>query len=316
MINYGTLLAAIVPIFLVIAAGALARVLGFLPLEAEQPFNRLNLRLLYPCLVFNYTLGNAALMSTRSLVGAPALGFGITLGAMLLALVVARALRLPPASQRTFAFVTGITNYGYLPIPLSALLFDDATTGTLLVFGVGVEVAIWTFGILLLAGELRAEQFRKLLNPPVICLAAAIALNLSGASRYLPFALKETFRLLGNTAIPFGLLLIGAVLYDLTRKIDWLEHPRAPLASLILRLGVLPVAILLLTAFVPESMRETRRVLILQAAMPCGIFPIVITKYYHGDTALALRIVLLSTLAGVFLIPLWLTFGLRLFGLD
>ncbi len=316
MINYGTLLGAIVPIFLVIAAGALARRLGFLPESAEQPFNRLNLLLLYPCLVFNYTLGNPALMSGDSLVGAPALGFGITLGSMLLALAVGRALRLPSASQRTFAFVTGINNYGYIPIPLSAMLFDDATTGTLLVFGVGVEMAIWTFGVLMLVGQFHTSQLRKLLNPPVLCLALAVGLNLTGISRHLPQALKDTFRLLGGTAIPFGLLLIGAVLHDLTRKINWLEHLRAPIAGLILRLGVLPLAILLLTALIPESMRETRRVLVLQAAMPCGIFPIVITKYYQGDTPLALRIVLLSTFAGVFVIPLWLTFGLHLFELN
>jgi predicted permease len=316
MITYGTLLGAIVPIFLCIAAGALARRLGFLPEEAEQPFNRLNLLLLYPCLVFNYTLGNPALQSGASLLGAPALGFGITLGAMLLALAVARSLRLPAASQRTFAFVTGINNYGYIPIPLSAVLFDDATTGTLLVFGVGVEMAIWTFGILLLSGHFQRGQLRKLVNPPVVCLALAIVLNLTGLSRHLPSALKDTFRMLGGTAIPFGLLLIGAVLHDLTRKINWLEHLRAPVAGLILRLGVFPVAILLLAVFIPEKMRETRLVLILEAAMPCGIFPIVITKYYQGDTPLSLRIVLLSTLAGVFLIPFWLTFGLRLFDLN
>ena len=313
MINYGTLLGAIVPIFLVIAAGALARKLGFLPESAEQPFNRLNLLLLYPCLVFNYTLGNPALMSGGSLLGAPALGFLITAGAMALDLVVARALRLPSPAQRTFAFVTGVNNYGYIPIPLSALLFDDATTGTLLVFGVGVEVAIWTLGVLLLVGQMSAEHLRKLLNPPVLCLAAAIALSLTGVSRHLPQPLKDTFRMLGATAIPFGLLLIGAVLHDLTRKINWLEDLHAPLAGLLLRLGALPVAILLLTAFMPESLR---RVLILEAAMPCGIFPIVITKYYQGDTPLALRIVLLTTLAGVFIIPLWLTFGLWLFDLN
>jgi hypothetical protein len=316
MIHYGTLLGAIVPIFLVIAAGALARVLGFLPEEAEQPFNRLNLLLLYPCLVFNYTLGNPALMSGASLVGAPALGFGITAGSMLLALAVGRLLRLPSAGQRTFAFVTGITNYGYIPIPLSTLLFDNGTTGTLLVFGVGVEVAIWTLGVLLLVGRFEAAQLRKLLNPPVICLALALLLNLSGLSRHLPTALTGTFHLLGSAAIPFALLLIGAILYDLTQTINWHEHLRAPLAGLVLRLGILPLAILGVTALVPSSMVEVRRVLVLQAAMPCGIFPIVITKYYQGETPLALRIVMLTTLAGVLLIPLWLGFGLHYFHLN
>ncbi|MGA2052853.1 MAG: AEC family transporter, partial [Opitutales bacterium] len=146
--------------------------------------------------------------------------------------------------------------------------------------------------------------------------ALALVLNLSGLSPHLPQPLTATFHLLGGAAIPFALLLIGAILYDLTRTINWHEHLRAPVAGLVLRLGLLPVAILLVTALVPKSMIEVRRVLVLQAAMPCGIFPIVITKYYNADTPLALRIVMLTTLAGVLLIPLWLGFGLRLFQLN
>jgi len=316
MINYGTLLGAIVPIFLVIGAGALARFLKLLPVEAEQPFTRLNLTLLYPCLVFSYTLGNNALNAPGSLFGAPALGFGVTVAGMFTAYRVAKALNLDAPGRRTFAFVTGISNYGYIPIPLSMMFFDDATTGVLLLYGVGVEMAIWTVGVLMLSGEIHLGQLRKLINPPVVCLAIAVVLNLTHTSHYLPAPLKETFRLIGSTAIPFALLLIGAVLYDLTREINWLSNLRAPLAGLVLRLGIFPVALLVLAAFLPESMREARRVLILQAAMPCGIFSIVITKYYRGDTPLALRVVLVTTLAGVFLIPLWLTAGLHWFDLD
>lgn len=316
MINYGMLLGALAPILVVIAAGALARFTNLLPVETEEPFTRLNLRLLYPCLMLSYTLGNRTLMTVEGLLTAPLLGFGVTTGAMLLAYVLGRGLGLPAASRRTFAFATGITNYIYLPLPLSTLLFDDHTTGVLLVFGVGVEVAIWTVGVMLLTGHWQVRQIRKLLNPPIICLAVAIALNLTGLSPRLPEMIKELLRLIGSTAIPFGLLLIGAVLYDLTKSINWLENSRAPLAGLGLRLGILPLAILGVAALLPASMRDARSVLVLQAAMPCGIFPIVITKYYQGDTPLALRLVLITTLAGVFLIPLWLSCGLRLFGLD
>ncbi len=316
MINYGTILGAIVPIFLVIGAGALARFLRLLPHEAEQPFTRLNLTLLYPCLVFSYTLNNPALTSTASLFGAPTLGFAVTVGCMFVAFLVARSLGLDTAAQRTFAFVVGVNNYGYIPIPISTLFFDDATTGVLLLYGVGAEAAIWTLGVLLLSGEIHLGQLRKLINPPVICLAIAVALNVTHLSHHLPGPLKDTFRLLGGTAIPFGLLLIGGVFFELTHQINWLAKPQAPLIGLLLRLGVFPVALLVLAAFLPEHLREVRRVLILQAAMPCGIFPIVITKYYRGDTALALRVVLITTLAGVFLIPLWLTAGLHLFELD
>jgi hypothetical protein len=268
--------------------------------------------LLYPCLVFNYTLGNAALMSARGLLGAPLVGFGVTLGSILLGYTAARALGLPGVSRRTFAFCTGINNYGYIPVPLSLLIFKNATTtGVVLVYGVGVEVAIWTVGVLLLAGEWHVQQLRRLLNPPVICLALAIALNLSGASNHLPGPVQVTLRMLGATAIPFGLLLIGSILCDLAKRARWLAEWRAPVAGLALRLGLLPVALLALAACLPASWLEVKRVLVLEAAMPCGIFPIVIVNYYQGDASLALRLVLTTTLAGLVAIPLWLTEGLQ-----
>ena len=50
--------------------------------------------------------------------------------------------------------------------------------------------------------------------------------------------------------------------------------------------------------------------LILQAAMPSAIFPIVVTKVHHGDVPTALQVVLGTSLVGLITIPLWLGFGL------
>ena len=57
---------------------------------------------------------------------------------------------------------------------------------------------------------------------------------------------------------------------------------------------------------------ELRRVLVLQAAMPAAMFPVVMAKYYGGDPATAVRIVLATSLAALLTIPLWLGFGLAL----
>ena len=53
MLGYWTLVALVMPVFAVIAAGAGARRIGWLPAEAEESLLKLVVNLLYPCLIFS-----------------------------------------------------------------------------------------------------------------------------------------------------------------------------------------------------------------------------------------------------------------------
>ena len=78
-----------------------------------------------------------------------------------------------------------------------------------------------------------------------------------------------------------------------------------------IRLGVLPAILLVLAAALRVD-PALHAVLIVQAAMPSAVFPIVLAKIHGGDMPTALRVVLGTSLVGLVTIPLWLTFGLRL----
>ena len=72
---------------------------------------------------------------------------------------------------------------------------------------------------------------------------------------------------------------------------------------------MLPVAFLLLAKFVPFS-PELKRVLVVQAAMPSGMMPLVLARHYGGQPLIAAQIIVGTTLLGVLVIPLWLYLGL------
>src|SRR3954465_5275698 len=98
--------------------------------EADHSLLRININVLLPCLIFDSTLGNPALLNMRNLVLAPSVGVLTFLLGSGVAAVAARFLRLKEEkSRRTFALSVGMYNYGYLPLPLSMLLFDTKTTG-------------------------------------------------------------------------------------------------------------------------------------------------------------------------------------------
>ncbi len=84
------------------------------------------------------------------------------------------------------------------------------------------------------------------------------------------------------------------------------------MASLV-RLGLLPVVFIVLAKFLPISV-ELKQVLVVQAAMPAATFPIVMARHYGGHLLTAVQVVAGTTVIALFLIPIWLKFGLAFVG--
>jgi hypothetical protein len=114
--------------------------------------------------------------------------------------------------------------------------------------------------------------------------------------------------LLASSSIPLGLLLSGAILVDFLRAADWTGS--APVIGLAVgfRQLFMPVVMLSIAAATVTA-TDLKQVLLLEAAMPSAVFPIVLTRLYEGDTATALRVVLSTSLLGIVLIPVWMAIG-------
>jgi len=303
-------LLAVVPVFLVILAGLAMRRLEWLTEEADASLLRITINVMVPCLVFDSILGNPAVAVPRNLLLAPLVGFGTVLLGLVAAAgfsrwVPARA----TATRRTFAFAVSVYNYGYVPIPLVLALFDRATLGVLFVHNLGVEVALWSFGLWMLARPEQRRDWRKLLNPPLLAIVSAVLVNAVIGPQRVPTVVREAAHLLGQCAVPLGMVLIGATMADHLHEFRRAEGGRAMAAACVLRLGLLPVLFLVLARVLPASL-ELQRVIVLQAAMPAAVFPIVMARHYGGDTATALRVVVATSLLSILTMPLWVRAGL------
>lgn len=314
MSEFQTVLGAVLPVFGIIGVGLLIRKLNWLTEEADQSLLRVNINLLVPCLILDSTLGNTALAEWRNLLLGPAVGFGTVALGMALA-AVARPLHglREPRAARTFAVSVGIYNYGYVPIPLALLLFDKATVGVLMVLMVGVETALWTLGVMGLTGHRPGRDWRKILSAPLIAVAVALVLNALGWNNAVPKTVLTGLHWLGQCAIPMALILIGAVVADHVHEFHSKSGWRTMGVAVLLRVGLLPLAFLLLAKYLPASV-ELKRVIVLEAAMPAAVFPIVMARHYGGDTATALRVVFSTSLVSLVTIPFWIRFGLKFVG--
>lgn len=317
MTAFLTVLGAVLPVFVIMAGGFALRRMNWLTEEADHSLMRVTINALIPCLIIDSVITNQALRQPSNVLLAPAVGFLTVVGGIALAWVCRRAVGLrQPAEGRTFAYCTGIYNYCYVPLPLAILLFKEhpETVGVLFVHNVGVEVAFWTFGLLLLSGVRLREGWKKALNAPVLSIAGGLFLNYTNASVWFPDFLLTAARVLGQCAFPMGILLIGAVISDEFRAFRAASGWRVMFGACLIRLAILPLLFLLLARHLPCS-DELKRVIVLEAAMPAAVFPIVIAKHFGGEVNTALRVVLSTSLVGFLTIPLWIRFGLRFVGL-
>ena len=309
-----TILNAVVPVFGVMGLGVFIRKLNWLTEEADKSLMRVCVNILLPCLILDKSLGNPALSQPSNLLLAPLIGYAVVALGMLIAYWAKPLHGLREISeQRTFAVTVGMHNYGYVPLPLALLLFDQATAGVLFLHIIGVEMAMWTLGVMVLSGG-TARDWRKLINAPLIAIVLAVVFNALGWNTSVPQVVGTGVHWLGGCAIPLALILIGAIMADHIGDFHSAHGWRVMATGVFLRIGLLPLVFLLVAKFIPMT-TEHQRVLVLEAAMPTAVFPVVLAKLYKGDPATAMRAVLSTAVVSLVTIPLWIKCGMKLVGL-
>ena len=115
---------------------------------------------------------------------------------------------------------------------------------------------------------------------------------------------------LGVCAVPLGLLMTGVNLADYLDEPSRLLHRNVALAACVVRLGIMPALMLCFARFLPCSV-DLKRVLVVEAAMPAAVFPIIMARYYGGQPLTAVQVVLCDDGRGARRLPALDPRGLR-----
>jgi len=316
-------LAAVLPVYLLILAGALLRRLGVMGKEQDEPVFRLVFNVLYPCLILDKIMGSESVRQPLSVLWGIGVGFGLTALGFAGAWLAAGALGLRTgAGKRTFAVSAGVQNFGYTAIPVVEQLYVGAgATAMLFVHNLGVELAIWSVGVMIISGD-RRIPWRKLVNGPVVSVLLGLLLVGSGADGFLCAGegaaravggpLRTAMAWLGAGAFPVAILITGAVMMDLVGGER--PSPRIVLGGCVVRLCVLPLMLLAAARFLPAPL-ALKQVLVVQAAMPSAMSPIMLAKIYQGRPGVAVQVVIATTVVSIFTLPLVIVWGSRWVGL-
>lgn len=329
MHEYLQILGSVIPLFLIMAVGATVRRAKVLNEQADRTLLDLCVHLLLPCLILDHVMANEALRRSGNLLWSPLLGFVCTAGSIGVASLAARLWRFNQEVQaRTFGFVAGIYNYGYIPVPLIATLYGANALGVLFLFNLGTETAFWTVGFGRFMGHSLLRDWRRALTTPVRAILLGVFINLITEQFGLRLddatldavawgwpvkVVFSTIHLIGICSIPLALLIIGATMADFWGEFRGTRGTGVMSLAVLVRNVICPLGFVLLAWILPVS-PELKETLVVQAAMPAGVFTLLLTRHHGGSVPIALQVIFSTSAAAIITLPLWIHFGMQLVG--
>ncbi len=305
------------PVYIFFAIGFVLRRKGCVLPAHDSPIMSLAMDVAYPCLVLHSMLKYMALSDNPVLRSIPFSAQAIGAGALELILgvaaacVVARLMRLRIGTGlRTFSLTSGIQNYAFFVIPIIQMLFSgpgDPTLGVLFVHNVGCELVVWSLGVIIMAGGVGALKLGVFMRGPLLAVAVGLFLAWTGLGEYVAVPpLMKTLEMIGNCATPLCLVLFGCSMHDSWGRTRW--EPRIIAAGLVTRLGVAPALILLAAWLLPID-ESIKRIMVIQAAIPSAVIPVILAKRFGGRPEMGTQILLTTTFASSVTLPFWLALG-------
>jgi len=291
----------VLPIFFIIALGYFAGRSGFLSEEAIDGIDKYAFTFAITALLFR-ALANTELPE--------ALPWGLWLsyygGVMIVwaigGLIARTALGRSPADSVIIGFGGGFSNTVMLGIPIILTAYGEEAGVPLffiLAFHGLTLFTVATFllettkpreGAALSISQILIESGRGMIkNPVIVALASGIAFGQTGFA--IPEPIDVTLEMLGRSAIPCALFVLGATLvrYEIKRSIG-----AASLIALV-KLVLHPIVVFGLAFYVFALPALWIKVLVTMAAMPTGVYCFILANRYQAAPGAASSAVVLVT---------------------
>ena len=297
----------IIPIFLVIFFGWLARKKEFMPHGFLGPANRLVYYLAIPAMIFR-AISRASFQeefNSQVLL----ITLVCVLAVFLTAWVLAALTRMAHQIRGSFIQCTFHGNLGYIGFAVAFYYLGDTGLARSAIFAGFISIlqnilAVFTLQLHTKRTTERApaivENTKKIVGHPVI-LSALAGILVSVAGLRLPVIVDRSLAILGGMALPLALLLIGASLsFDLMRT-----RIKGVIAVSLFKLAIMPGLGIFIFKFFAIPAADYLPAFILVAA-PTATVTYVMAREMHGDADFAAAAISGCTLVSAVSYSIWL----------
>ena len=299
----------VIPVFAIIALGYGAVRLRLYPTEGVRGLVAFVNNFATPCLLFEAML-NSDFGSTFN----PAIIVPFYIGSLtsltLGSIIAVRWFRAPPGEGVSSGFSAMFTNTVLIGIPIVSRAYGEAALPTVFSIIAFHAPMLITLGMIVmelvrrdgapLHRSLIAASVRIVQNPLLWGVALGLIANYSGVA--VPEPGTAFLDMMSAAVLPAALFGLGGALNEYRVSESWLQASVMSLFKLVIH----PLIAYVLTVWVLHVPLEYARYAILLAAMPTGINAYVFATYYDRAVNVATNTVLISTVASVLTVTVWL----------
>ena len=288
----------IIPVTITVGVGYLAARL--LPFDLKG-LARLGLYVLVPCLTFT--------AMARTTLGAGEFGRIVAFTLLSvpplwgLSILAARLLKLSAPEAGAFHISVLFTNAVNVGFPVLLLAYGPASLERGIVYAMTAQVVMQSLGVYLAARgrtDLRSALRRMGSMPGFYAMIAGILVKVFSVP--IPAPIFDPLKLIGDSLVPFLLIVLGMQLAAVDLRGSW----TAASAAAFLRL-VVAAALSFALARGLGLRGVARQAMILENSMPSAILGVALAQEYDTAPELTTKVIFLTTLAGLFTLAVLIT---------
>jgi predicted permease len=207
----------------------------------------------------------------------------------------------PLRSQAIYRFGVIFSNGGFMSLPLASALLPEKGVLLVSMYVIAINILTWTYGVTLFPSVKNVSKIKALVNPGTIGVVLGIPFMFISPD-ILPKIISEPVSYIAGLNTPVAMILTGFFLVN-SGVIDGLRDKKM-WCTVALRLLFVPLAAFAVFRFLFGLSGDLIIAVMIPACAPVAVNTTILSAKFDGDTALASRMMSLSTLLSIITIPL------------
>jgi predicted permease len=272
---------------------------SLVPKESAKTLSYIGTNVFFPAYLINNLAVNFTVEKLSGDITLFLWGIVFLVSVLVVAVLLAKALKNKEMPQNTLIYIFAFSNYGYFGYPVMEKVFGSEFVAKTIVFALTSTIAISSLGYFLLMGKGNGV-LKTLLSPTIIAILIGGTLGLTGLGVKMPSFVSDLFSVASDCMSPISMLLTGIVLGKFSVG-QLFKSPRAYLISSV-RLVLMPaITIGVLMLLGAKGLLFAIPVII--TAMPVGMNTVLFTEAGGRDSSEGARICFISYIMGIITIP-------------
>ena len=292
-----TVINQVLILFLIIGVGYYGRKRNIINGEINKGLNKILLELTLPMMIvssFDYTFSSEIMINIVKI-----FIYSLVIHIFLIIISILPYIKFDKDKRDILRFITIFSNCGFMGYPVLGSIYGKIGILYASIFNIPSNIFMWSFGVMLFSKNKKSKGLKNILLNPGI-LAVFIGVFLFIFSIKLPKPIYSTLKSVGDVTTPLSMIIIGAMIGDISFKKVFKEIS-IYYASFI-RLVLVPLTIYFILNMLDVDFM-VRNVVVIVEAMPAAALSAIFAQAYNKKHEFASQAVFITTLLSVITIP-------------